>query len=96
MDFKILKKRRSIFIAINIFLLLIWIGYLFSIQVLDPHNLRNLVEIRQNPKKEILIPKRGNIYDCNKNLLVGTKKYFQLDFDKTSLSRNYKDSLQTK
>lgn len=80
--------RIKFFIIFNIILILIWIGYLFSIQILDAHNLKSNVQIRQNPSKEILIPDRGNIYDREGELLVSSIKYYQLDVDRRVIIDN--------
>jgi len=82
--------RIKFFIAFNILLILIWIGYLFSIQILDAHRLKSTVQIRQNPSKEILIPNRGNIYDREGGLLVSSIKYYQLDVDRRAIIDNCK------
>lgn len=66
-------------------MVLIWIGYLFFIQILDAHHLKSTVHIRQNPSKEILIPDRGNIYDREGELLVSSVKYYQLDVDRRAI-----------
>ena len=80
-----MNTRIKFFIAFNIILILIWIGYLFSIQILDAHKLKATVQIRQNPSKEILIPNRGNIYDREGELLVSSVKYYQLDIDRRAI-----------
>ncbi len=80
-----MNTRIKFFIGFNIILILIWIGYLFSIQILDAHKLKATVQIRQNPSKEILIPNRGNIYDREGELLVSSVKYYQLDIDRRAI-----------
>ena len=80
-----MNTRIKFFIAFNILLILIWIGYLFSIQILDAHRLKETVQIRQNPSKEILIPNRGNIYDREGELLVSSVKFYQLDIDRCAI-----------
>ncbi len=84
---------------LNAILVLVWIVYLFQIQILDAHNLKSTIEIRQNPSKKIIIPLRGNIYDCNRNLLVSSVKYYQIDLDipavKNYCGRNDKNLAQT-
>ncbi|MBT4575659.1 MAG: PASTA domain-containing protein [Candidatus Cloacimonetes bacterium] len=80
-----MNTRIKFFIAFNIVLILIWIGYLFSIQIMDAHKLKATVQIRQNPSKEILIPNRGNIYDREGELLVSSVKYYQLDIDRRAI-----------
>ena len=79
------------FVVINIILVLIWIGYLFSIQILDAHHLKSTVQIRQNPSKEILIPDRGSIYDREGELLVSSVKYYQLDIDRRVIINDCKN-----
>ena len=76
-----MKPRLTIFIILNMLILIVWIGYLFSIQILDAHHLKSRIEIRKNPSKKIIIPFRGNIYDRNNNLLVSSVKYYQIDID---------------
>jgi cell division protein FtsI/penicillin-binding protein 2 len=80
-----MNTRIKFFIIFNILLILIWIGYLFSIQILDAHHLKAIVQIRQNPSKEILIPNRGNIYDRDGELLVSSVKYYQIDVDRSAI-----------
>lgn len=80
-----MKLRLIVVVVINIIILIIWIGYLFSIQITDAHNLKSQIEIRQNPAKKILIPFRGNIYDRNRHLLVSSVKYYQIDIDVRSI-----------
>ncbi len=77
-----MNGRLKIFLLINFLLLVLWIGYLFNVQVFDPYKLHQTIEIRKNPSKELIIPKRGNIYDRNLDLLVGTTKFYQLDLDR--------------
>lgn len=80
---------------LNALLVLIWIVYLFQIQILDAHNLQSTIDIRQNPSKKIINPLRGNIYDADQNLLVSSIKYYQIDQDmqavKKYCARNEKD-----
>ncbi len=58
---------------------LVWVGYLFALQIFDPfqfdHN-------RYIPLKEIIIPTRGSIYDSNGNLMVSSISYYQIDIDR--------------
>ncbi|MCF7859046.1 MAG: PASTA domain-containing protein [Candidatus Cloacimonetes bacterium] len=83
-----MNARIKLFIYLNIALLIVWVIYLFSIQILDVYNLRETVQIRQNPSKEILIPERGNIYDRKGDLLVSCIKYYQLDVDRRAALDN--------
>ncbi|MDO9577971.1 MAG: penicillin-binding transpeptidase domain-containing protein [Candidatus Cloacimonadales bacterium] len=76
-----MKQRLIIFLILNGLFILLWIGYLFSVQILGTHNFDHIIEIRQNPSKSIIIPKRGNIYDRDQNLLVSSVKYYQVDID---------------
>lgn len=89
-----MNTRIKFFIIFNILIILIWIGYLFSIQILDAHRLKATVQIRQNPSKEILIPNRGNIYDRDGELLVSSMKYYQLDVDRRAIIDNCKRGSQ--
>ncbi len=83
-----MRSRLIIFLSLNIIIVIIWVAYLFSIQILDAHHLNATVEIRQNPSKKLIIPNRGNIYDRNNNLLVSSLKLYQLDIDRRTIS-NY-------
>ncbi len=72
-----------------------WSAYLFSIQILDPFNLAHIRRVRYIPRKEILIPQRGSIYDAQGNLLVSSVSYYQIDIDRAAVNawckRNNKD-----
>lgn len=65
---------------------LLWCAYLFSIQILDPFNLAHIRRVRYIPRKEILIPRRGAIYDATGNLLVSSVSFYQIDIDRTAVS----------
>ncbi len=65
---------------------LLWSAYLFSIQVLDPFNFAHLRRVRYIPRKEILIPRRGGIYDAKGNLLVSSVNHYQIDIDRFAVS----------
>jgi cell division protein FtsI/penicillin-binding protein 2 len=82
-----MRTRLRIFIIINSIVLLIWVFYLFCLQLLDPHNFKSTIAIRQNPSKQLIIPNRGNIYDRNGQLLVSSIKYYQVDLDKKTLKK---------
>jgi len=85
---KIYMDKRAVIFLFGIGLVcLIWIIYLFSVQIFDPHNLNRIVELRQNPAKKVLIPLRGNIFDRNYNLLVSSENYYQIDLDKSEILR---------
>lgn len=64
----------------------LWSAYLFSIQILDPFNLAHLRRVRYIPRKEILIPRRGAIYDASGNLLVSSISYYQIDIDRGAVN----------
>jgi len=88
--------RYKIFIGIIFLFFTLWTVYLFAVQLLDPHHLKKTVEIRQNPFKEIITPYRGKIYDRNKNLLVSSVKYFQIDFDRRQVHKMCKKNSDLK
>ena len=54
---------------------LVWVGYLFALQIFDPFQLDQQRLTRYTPYKEIIIPTRGSIYDANGNLLVSSISY---------------------
>ncbi|HPF08830.1 MAG TPA: penicillin-binding transpeptidase domain-containing protein [Candidatus Cloacimonadota bacterium] len=64
----------------------LWSAYLFSIQILDPFNFAHLRRVRYIPRKEILIPRRGAIYDASGNLLVSSISYYQIDIDRGAVN----------
>ncbi|MCK9556760.1 MAG: penicillin-binding transpeptidase domain-containing protein [Candidatus Cloacimonetes bacterium] len=65
---------------------LLWSVYLFGIQIMDPFNFAHLRRVRYTPRKEILIPRRGGIYDAKGNLLVSSVSYYQLDIDRAAVN----------
>ena len=80
-----MNLRYKLFLFLIFLFFLVWTVYLFSVQLLDPYHLKKSVIVRQNPSKEIITPYRGKIYDRNKNLLVSSIKYFQIDFDRKDI-----------
>lgn len=80
-------------------IVLLWCGYLFCIQILDPFNLSQFRRVRYTPHKDILIPRRGSIYDAKGNLLVSSINYYQIDIDRASVrawaQRNDKNAEDT-
>lgn len=86
MSFFCTMKGRLLFFSILTGLfVLVWIIYLFILQVFDPHNLEATINIRTHPSKRIEIPHRGDILDCHGKMLVSSIKLFQLDFDRNQL-----------
>lgn len=73
-----------------IIIAVLWLVQLFFTQVLGAYKLDNVVFHHNVPKKEIIIPHRGNIYDSKGKLLVTTKSYYQLDYDFNSLEKRVK------
>jgi cell division protein FtsI/penicillin-binding protein 2 len=63
-----------------------WSVYLFCIQVFDPLNLDYYRQLRYKSEKEILVPTRGSIMDCNGNLFVSSVAYYQADVDRKQVS----------
>ncbi len=66
---------------------LIWMAYLFSIQVMDPLELSSFRRVRYIPEKEILIPKRGAIMDANGDLLISSISFYQVDIDRSQVDK---------
>ncbi len=64
---------------------LLWVGYLFTLQVFDPFKLDQQRKNRYTPHKEIIIPTRGSIYDASGNLLVSSISFYQLDIDRRAV-----------
>ena len=64
---------------------LLWVGYLFTLQVFDPFKLGQQRKTRYTPHKEIIIPTRGSIYDASGNLLVSSISFYQLDIDRKAV-----------
>ena len=65
----------------------LWCVYLFGLQVLNPFDFSARITGRYIPKKEILIPNRGPIYDANGSLLVSSVRYYQVDIDRAAVDR---------
>ncbi len=82
-----MRLRFFILLVIFAIVILIWSVYLFSIQIFDPLHLDYYRQIRYKPSKEILIPSRGSILDCNGNLFVSSVAYYQADVDRKQVSQ---------
>ncbi|NQV19523.1 MAG: PASTA domain-containing protein [Armatimonadetes bacterium] len=80
-----MKFRFIIFMILSIIFIFIWISYLFTIQILDPHNFKNTIELRRNPSKQIIVSERGSIFDRNQELLVGSTRLYQIDLDRNAI-----------
>ncbi|MCD4818231.1 MAG: PASTA domain-containing protein [Candidatus Cloacimonetes bacterium] len=82
-----MKLRLTIFVMINSIFILIWMIYLFIVQIMDPHDFKNVINRRQHLSKQIITSYRGNIYDRNKQLLVSSIKLYQIDIDRNAISK---------
>ncbi len=82
-----MKFRYYSLLAVLLLVVVTWVIYLFIIQITDPLDLAYLRQIRYNPSKELLIPTRGAIYDCNGQLLASTIKYYQIDIDRGAVKK---------
>ncbi|MBN1327428.1 MAG: PASTA domain-containing protein [Candidatus Cloacimonetes bacterium] len=82
-----MQRRFNIFLFFNGVIVFVWICYLFTVQLLDPFNLKEIISLRQNPAKNIIIPQRGNILDRNGELLISSQKLFQLDVDRNAIAQ---------
>ena len=80
-----MKFRLSIFLILNGLFILIWVGYLFNVQILDPHNFEPVISKRHHLSKQIVISYRGNILDRNQQLLVSSIKLYQIDIDRNAI-----------
>ncbi|MDD3051215.1 MAG: penicillin-binding transpeptidase domain-containing protein [Candidatus Cloacimonetes bacterium] len=65
--------------------ILVWIIYLYNIQINDPFSFRETRYGRYEPSKEILIPVRGSILDRNGEILVNSMNSYQIDIDRASI-----------
>jgi cell division protein FtsI/penicillin-binding protein 2 len=81
-----MRSRYIFLVLIFASIALLWSAYLFCIQILDPFNFAHLRRVRYIPNKEILIPRRGGIYDANGNLLVSSVSYYQIDLDRSTIN----------
>ncbi|MCK9329960.1 MAG: penicillin-binding transpeptidase domain-containing protein [Candidatus Cloacimonetes bacterium] len=79
--------RFKIILFIFLFIAMLWLVYLFIIQIYDPFNLAKYTRLRYNAHKELIIPNRGNIYDENGALIVSSMKYYQIDIDKQLIAK---------
>ncbi|HNX38136.1 MAG TPA: penicillin-binding transpeptidase domain-containing protein [Candidatus Cloacimonadota bacterium] len=82
-----MRSRYFLMVGLIGFACVVWAVYLFSIQVLDPFKLDKYRTQRYTPQKDILIPKRGAIYDCKGELLVSSVSYYQIDIDREAVGR---------
>ncbi len=80
-----MRRRFLIFMGFNVFFILVWIVYLFTVQITDPYGFEHNRRVRYTPAKELHIPTRGNIYDRNRELLARTVRYYQIDYDRSRL-----------
>lgn len=80
-----MNLRIKVSLSIFFFIALIWVIYLFIVQVFDPFSLYGLTRLRYNAHKELIIPNRGNIYDRNGSLIVSSIKNYQIDIDRRRL-----------
>ncbi len=83
-----MEKRFHILLLATIFMLLLWVWQLVAVHLTDPHNLKPQIALRQNPKKVIINPKRGNILTSDRQLLVGSIINYQIDLDINAI-KNY-------
>lgn len=83
-----MKSRIGVFSIIVGATILLWAGYLFIIQIAHPFNFQKTIELRKNPSKIIIPPRRGNIYDRNMELIVSSTKYYQIDLDLRSIRKH--------
>lgn len=86
-----MRLRFYSFVFLNSLLIFLWAVYLFAVQILDPHNLERERRLRYTPLKELHTPTRGYIYDRNHDVLVRTAKFYQIDFDRSTL-RSFRDN----
>lgn len=83
-----MKSRIGIFSIIVGATILLWAGYLFIIQIAHPFNFQKTIELRKNPSKIIIPPRRGDIFDRNMELIVSSTKYYQIDLDLRSIRKH--------
>jgi len=83
-----MKSRIGLFSILVGITVLLWAGYLFIIQIAHPFNFQKTIELRKNPSKMIIPPRRGNIYDRDQELIVSSTKYYQIDIDLRSIRRH--------
>jgi len=83
-----MRSRIGVFSIIVGATILLWAGYLFIIQIAHPYNFQKTIELRKNPSKMIIPPRRGNIYDRNQELIVSSTKYYQIDIDLKSIRKH--------
>ncbi len=87
MSDKLLNRRLKSLKYFFIFVTIFYVWYLAEIHFSNSLDLDQSVTLRYKPKKKILYPKRGDIYDRNGKLLVGSNRLYQLDIDLGRISR---------
>ncbi len=87
MSDKILNQRLKILKYFFIIVSLFYIWYLGIIHFSNFLDLTSSVTLRYKAQKKIIYPKRGDIYDRNGKLLVGSNRLYQLDIDLNRISK---------
>jgi len=87
MSDKLLNQRIASLKYFLIIVTIFYIWYLGKIHFSNFLDLNDSVTLRYKPKKKILYPKRGDIYDRNGKLLVGSNRLYQLDIDLNRISK---------
>lgn len=80
-----MRSRYQVLRAVLGLVTLLWVGYLFTLQIFDPFKLDQQRKNRYTPHKEIIIPTRGSIYDASGNLLVSSISFYQIDIDRKAV-----------
>ncbi|MCL2063671.1 MAG: penicillin-binding transpeptidase domain-containing protein [Candidatus Cloacimonetes bacterium] len=76
-----MNSRFKLLLVFCFFVSLVWIVYLFILQLFDPFDLTGVRQRRYDHHKEFIIADRGNIYDTKGTLLVSSLKFYQIDID---------------
>ena len=76
-----IDSRLKIMLGIGLFMVVLWIIYLFILQMFDPFDLKTAQKRRYDAHKEFTVAQRGNIYDHRGTLLVSSLNLHQIDID---------------
>ncbi|MBW6516423.1 MAG: PASTA domain-containing protein [Candidatus Cloacimonetes bacterium] len=80
---KRMMKRFFAFMFLISWAIIFWTFYLFGVQILNLHGLN---DPRYKATTTLITPLRGNIYDRNRELLVRTVRFYQIDYDRSMLN----------